>query len=142
MANYMHDELQMGKLVCNLAKEIDVKNGKLEEMERKYAELSASYSRLMEEKQTIYQTYIEEMRKMQYIACNPYTWFLQKNKKLECDFESQRLELHQQAKEEGKHEAQDALVWEKVNVEKKKLIFFHREFLLHCHDPNVVVLTR
>ncbi|XP_043702324.1 factor of DNA methylation 1-like [Telopea speciosissima] len=113
MASYMHDESQMGKLVYNLAKEIDVKNGKLEEMERKYAELSASYGRLMEEKLRLHQAYMDEMRKMQYITSNPFTWFLQKNNNLDSDFESRRLEL--QAKEEGKCEAQDAL-----NVEKKK----------------------
>ncbi|XP_042509837.1 factor of DNA methylation 1-like [Macadamia integrifolia] len=60
------------------------------------------------------------MRKMQHIASNPFTWFLQKNNKSDCDLESRRLELQQQANEEGRCEAQDALEWENMNLGNKK----------------------
>nr|DAD26437.1 TPA_asm: hypothetical protein HUJ06_027905 [Nelumbo nucifera] len=59
MANNMHEELKrMGKLVANLAKEIDVKNQMLQEVERKYNKISASLSRMMEEKEKLHQGYM------------------------------------------------------------------------------------
>ncbi|KAF8396789.1 hypothetical protein HHK36_018422 [Tetracentron sinense] len=122
MENPMHEELQrLGKLVATLAKEIDVKNQKLEEMERKHSEISVSLRRMMEEKDKLGQAYIEEMRKMQRAAHDCSLRFLQENEKLKWDLESQRKELEERAKELEKREAQNDLEWKKLIVEKEKL---------------------
>ncbi|KAF8397477.1 hypothetical protein HHK36_016394 [Tetracentron sinense] len=122
MENPMDEELRrLGKLVANLAKEIDVKNQRLEEMERKYCEVSASLRRIMEEKDKLDQTYIEEMRKMQRIARDCSFKFSQENEKIKLDLESRSKELECRAKELEKCESQNDLEQKKLTVEKEKL---------------------
>ncbi|OVA17855.1 putative domain XH [Macleaya cordata] len=114
MANDIHEELRRTRnLVYNLAKEIDVKNQRLEDMEKRSNELSTSLSRVMEERDDLNQAYLEEMRKMQCIAYE--------NEKLMGELESQKKELQQQAKEIKKREAQIDLKRKELSVYRRKM---------------------
>ncbi|XP_022764268.1 factor of DNA methylation 2-like [Durio zibethinus] len=93
------EELQRARnLVVSLAKEIDVKNGKLLEMEFKLDEVSEALSKMKAEQTRLHQEYIEEKRKSKLASQN--------SEKLHQEFESLRNELEMTVERLDKQEAQ------------------------------------
>lgn len=114
MENQFFDELcRVRSLVVSLAKEIDVKNQRLLQMENRYDETSAALSRMMEEKDKLHQAYIEEMRQVQAMKLEHF--------KLKSDLETQREEFEQRVKELEKQEAKHHLDQKSLLAEIEKL---------------------
>lgn len=60
MDNEIVEELQQARrLAVSLAKEVDVKNQKLWELERKYNEASTALGRMIAEKDKLHQAFVE-----------------------------------------------------------------------------------
>ncbi|PIA34893.1 hypothetical protein AQUCO_03700274v1 [Aquilegia coerulea] len=136
MANNMHDGFRrMGNLISSLAREIDVKNQKLEEMECKCNDIAAALSRMTEEKEKLNQHYTEEMRRMQSIVRDHYLKLPEEIEKMKSDLEFRSKELEQRARELEKREAQD-------DIEKNKLIFEKRTHALKNHSLQVALLEQ
>lgn len=129
MENDTLEELQRARtLAMSLAKEVDVKNQRLWELERKYDETSATLGRMIAEKDRLHQAFADEMRKMEFIGVqneklklelecqmrNMHFMRLQ-NEKLKDDLVNQSQELELQAKELEKQRA-------KVDLERKNLL--------------------
>jgi hypothetical protein len=129
MENDILEELQRARtLAMSLAKEVDVKNQRLWELERKYDETSATLGRMIAEKDRLHQAFADEMRKMEFIGVqneklklelecqmrNMHFMRLQ-NEKLKDDLVNQSQELELQAKELEKQRA-------KVDLERKNLL--------------------
>ncbi|XP_057483925.1 factor of DNA methylation 2-like isoform X1 [Actinidia eriantha] len=135
MENEILEELQRARrLAMSLAKEVDVKNHRLWEMERKCDETLATLGRMIAEKDRLHQAFAEEMRKMEFIGLQNEKLKLElecqmrnihfmrlQNEKLKDDLLNQRQELEQQAKELEKHKAKVDLEKQNLLVEKEKL---------------------
>ncbi|KAA8539472.1 hypothetical protein F0562_026164 [Nyssa sinensis] len=135
MDNEVLNEFQKARsLVVSLAKEVDVKNQRLWEMERNCSETSATLDRMIAEKDRLHQAYVDEMRKMQFIGLQneklkcklecqmeKMHFIGLENEKLKNELESQRKELEQRAKELEKREAENNLERKNLLVEKEKL---------------------
>ncbi|GFS37039.1 XH/XS domain-containing protein [Actinidia rufa] len=135
MENEILEELQRARrLAKSLAKEVDVKNHRLWEMERKCDETLATLGRMIAEKDRLHQAFAEEMRKMEFIGLQNEKLKLElecqmrnihfmrlQNEKLKDDLLNQRQELEQQAKELEKHKAKVDLEKQNLLVEKEKL---------------------
>ncbi|KAF7147512.1 hypothetical protein RHSIM_Rhsim03G0087600 [Rhododendron simsii] len=119
MENEILEELRRTcSLAMSLAKEVDVKNQRLWELERRYDETSATLGRMIAEKDRLHQAFADEMRKMEFIGVqneklklelecqirNMHFMRLQ-NEKLKDDLVNQSQELEQQAKEMEKQRA-------------------------------------
>ncbi|KAK3005124.1 hypothetical protein RJ639_017848 [Escallonia herrerae] len=129
------EELQKARsLAISLAKEVDVKNQRLWEMECKFDETSQTLERMNAEKNRMQQAYVEEMRKMQLIGLqseklkHEYECQLKKmhfnelqTQKLKQDLLYQQKELEERGKELGKQKVQNDLDREAFLVEKEKL---------------------
>lgn len=75
-------ELQSARrLAVSLAKEVDVKNQRICELERKYDEKSTALGRMIAEKDRFYEAFNEEMRRMEF--------FVLQNEKLKHELEFQ-----------------------------------------------------
>ncbi|KAF8397478.1 hypothetical protein HHK36_016395 [Tetracentron sinense] len=137
MENPLHEEIRkLGKLVVNLAKEIDLKNQRLQEMERKHCNISASLRNVMETKDELVQMNIEEMRKRKLITCDCSLRFSQENEKLKCDLESQRKELERRAEELEKQAAQNDLKQKELVVEKEKIAMRNSSLQMEILDQS------
>lgn len=135
MENEIVEELQQARrLAVSLAKEVDVKNQKLWELERKYNEASSALGRMIAEKDKLHQAFVEEMRKMQFIElqseklkyeseCQMKKMQLNEleNEKLKQDLFYQQKELEQRCKELEKRDAQNELERRNFLAEKEKL---------------------
>ncbi|KAL5731039.1 hypothetical protein ACHQM5_003802 [Ranunculus cassubicifolius] len=120
MANNMHDGFQkMGNLIANLAREIDVKNQRLEELEGKYNEVSASLNRVTEEKDKLQQHYTEEMRRMQSVVRDHYLKLPEEIEKLKVDLESRSKEVEHRAKEFERRAAEHDNEKNQLIIEKR-----------------------
>ncbi|XWS65980.1 hypothetical protein CRYUN_Cryun05aG0160800 [Craigia yunnanensis] len=107
-------ELQRARnLVVSLAKEIDVKNEKLLEMEFKLDEVSEDLSQMKAERRRLHQEYIEEQRKRKLAS--------QYSEKLHQRLESLSAELEMTVKRLDKQEAQHDLERTNLLLEKEKL---------------------
>ncbi|KAG5557638.1 hypothetical protein RHGRI_007779 [Rhododendron griersonianum] len=144
MENEILEELRRTRtLAMSLAKEVDVKNQRLWELERKYDETSATLGRMIAEKDRLHQAFADgyrsyfpsltyqvlaEMRKMEFIGVHNEKLKLElecqmrnmhfmrlQNEKLKDDLVNQSQELEQQAKEMEKQRA-------KVDLERKNLL--------------------
>ncbi|KAI8563240.1 hypothetical protein RHMOL_Rhmol03G0097100 [Rhododendron molle] len=150
MENEILEELRRTRtLAMSLAKEVDVKNQRLWELERKYDETSATLGRMIAEKDRLHQAFADgyrsyfpsltyqvltEMRKMEFIGVqneklklelecqmrNMHFMRLQ-NEKLKDDLVNQSQELEQQAKEMEKQRAKVDLEQKNLLAEKEKL---------------------
>lgn len=109
----------MGNLIASLAREIDVKNQRLEEMECKCNEISASLSRVTEEKDKLHQHYTEEMRRMQSVVRDQYLKLPEEIEKMKLDLEFRKKEVEQRVKELEKREAENELEKNKLIIEKR-----------------------
>ncbi|KAF6139470.1 hypothetical protein GIB67_020301 [Kingdonia uniflora] len=107
-------------LVECLASEIDAKNQKLEEMECKYNEISASLRKAVEEKDVLYQNYTEEMRRMQCVLHDHSLRVPQEIEKFKLVLDSRMEELAKRASELKKREMQNDLDRKKLIIEKRK----------------------
>ncbi|KAF6150350.1 hypothetical protein GIB67_034049 [Kingdonia uniflora] len=109
MTNNIHEELQ------RLRQEIDYKNCMLEQKENKCNALSTFLSkimeekntrRIMEEKDTLCKSYMEEMRRMQAIRKEYSRKLYQDNEELKRDFECRSKKLEDRSKQLKIREAQ------------------------------------
>ncbi|XVE99594.1 hypothetical protein REPUB_Repub03eG0213500 [Reevesia pubescens] len=108
------EELQRArKLVVRLAKEIDVKNEKLLEMEIKLDEISEALSKMKTEQTRLHQEYIEEQRKRKLAS--------QYSEKLHQKLESLMNELEMTVKRLDKLEAEHDLERKNLLLENEKL---------------------
>ncbi|KAF5208086.1 Factor of dna methylation [Thalictrum thalictroides] len=136
MANNMHDGFRrMGNLISSLAREIDIKNKKLEEMECKCNEISGSLSRMTEENEKLNQHYTEEMSRMQSIVHDHYLKLPEEIEKMKSDLEFRSKEVEQRVRELEKREAQD-------DIERNKLILEKRTHALKNHSLQVALLEQ
>ncbi|KAL7228924.1 hypothetical protein ACSBR2_007590 [Camellia fascicularis] len=135
MENEIIEELRRARsLVMSLAKDVDVKNQRLWEMECKCDETSTTLGRMISEKDKLHQAFAEEMRKMEFIGlqneklkheleCQMRNMHFMRleNEKLKQDLVHQRQELEQQTKELEKQKAQVDLEHKNLLAEKEKL---------------------
>ncbi|KAI8564047.1 hypothetical protein RHMOL_Rhmol03G0153000 [Rhododendron molle] len=152
MENEILEELRRTRsLAMSLAKEVDVKNQRLWELERKYDETSATLGRMIAEKDRLHQAFADvipmvnniptlelfafpEMRKMEFIGVHNEKLKLElecqmrnmhfmrlQNEKLKDDLVNQSQELEQQAKEMEKQRAKVDLERKNLLAEKEKL---------------------
>ncbi|XVE99581.1 hypothetical protein REPUB_Repub03eG0211800 [Reevesia pubescens] len=118
---YIVEELQRArKLVVRLAKEIDVKNKKLLEMEIKLDEVSEALSKMKTEQTRLHQEYIEEQRKRKLAS--------QYSEKLHQKLESLRNELEMTVKRLDKREAQHDLERKNLLLENEKNLLNNPEW--------------
>ncbi|KAF6137792.1 hypothetical protein GIB67_040500 [Kingdonia uniflora] len=110
----------IGNLVECLAREIDAKNQKLEEMECKYNEISVSLRKAVEEKDALYQNYTEEMRRMQCVLHDHSLRVPQEIEKFKSVLDSRMEELAKRASELKKREMQNDFDRKKLIIEKRK----------------------
>lgn len=121
-------------LAVSLAKEVDVKNQKVWELERKYDETSSRLSSMISEKDRMNQAFVEEMRNMQLfklqsdklkyeLECqlSKMNSIVLENARLKDELLYQRKELEQRAKELEKREAQYDLERKSFHAEKEQL---------------------
>ncbi|CAK9133595.1 unnamed protein product [Ilex paraguariensis] len=135
MENDISEEIRKARrLAISLAKEVDFKNQKLWELERKCDETSATLERMVAEKNKLHQSYEKEMKKAQFIElqnrklkhdfeCETRKMQLieLENERLKQDLVPQRKELEQRIKKLEKEEAQNDLERRNLLVEKQKL---------------------
>ncbi|KAF5959579.1 hypothetical protein HYC85_000788 [Camellia sinensis] len=135
MENEVIEELRRARsLVMSLAKDVDVKNQRLWEMECKCDETSTTLGRMISEKDKLHQAFAEEMRKMEFIGlqneklkheleCQMRNMHFMRleNEKLKQDLVHQRQELEQQTKDLEKQKAQVDLEHKNLLAEKEKL---------------------
>lgn len=120
MANNMHDGFRrMGNLIASLAREIDVKNQRLEEMECKCSDISASLTRATEEKDKLHHQYTEEIRRMQSVVRDQYLKLPEEIEKMKLDLESRQKEVDKRVKDLEKREAENELEKNKLIIEKR-----------------------
>ncbi|KAF9588683.1 hypothetical protein IFM89_014404 [Coptis chinensis] len=120
MANNMHDGFRrMGNLISSLAREIDVKNQKLEEMECKCNEISTSLSKVTDEKDKMNQHYTEEMRRMQSIVRDHCLKLPEEVEKMKMDLETRGRELEQRVNDLERREAQNDIERNRLVVDKR-----------------------
>ncbi|XP_057989588.1 factor of DNA methylation 1 isoform X2 [Hevea brasiliensis] len=114
MDNHILEELQKaGNLVVSLAREIDFKNQKLLEMEKKCDGTSASLNVMMKENDRLQQARVEGIKKMQIVnACN---------KTLQQKLDFQRNEFEQKIKELEKQVAQHDLEQKNLILQREEL---------------------
>ncbi|CAL5365942.1 unnamed protein product [Camellia sinensis] len=146
MENEVIEELRRARsLVMSLAKDVDVKNQRLWEMECKCDETSTTLGRMISEKDKLHQAFAEvmflsitrrifiEMRKMEFIGlqneklkheleCQMRNMHFMRleNEKLKQDLVHQRQELEQQTKDLEKQKAQVDLEHKNLLAEKEK----------------------
>ncbi|KAF2318808.1 hypothetical protein GH714_010878 [Hevea brasiliensis] len=125
MDNHILEELQKAhNLVVSLAREIDFKNQKLLEMEKKCDGTSASLNVMMKENDRLQQARVEGIKKMQIVnACN---------KTLQQKLDFQRNEFEQKIKELEKQVAQH-------DLEQKNLILQREEGLQDFMDGEITI---
>uniref|UniRef100_A0A161Y1D7 Factor of DNA methylation 1-5/IDN2 domain-containing protein n=1 Tax=Daucus carota subsp. sativus TaxID=79200 RepID=A0A161Y1D7_DAUCS len=125
---------QARRLVVSLAKEVDFKNQKLWELERKFNEASTALGRMVAEKDKLHESFAEEMRKMQFIEQKSEQLKYEseckikkiqsngvENEKLIQDLFYKQKELEQQKSELDKREAEFEVERKKFLAEKEKL---------------------
>nr|XP_043617497.1 protein INVOLVED IN DE NOVO 2-like [Erigeron canadensis] len=133
----METEREMRKargIAVSLAREVDMKNQRIWEMEKYAQDLSARLSSMIAEKDRMNHSFSEEMRKMQVIGqqnaklktdleCQLSSMHLlvQESEKLKEEMASQRKELEQRAKDLEKRESQLANERTSFYIEKEKI---------------------
>ncbi|XP_062154773.1 protein INVOLVED IN DE NOVO 2 [Alnus glutinosa] len=94
------------KLISNLTNIIELKNKHLKEMEERCSETSVSVSNLMEEIDTLVQSYTEDLRKVQLSARDHFQRIFNDHEKIKLQLESQKKELEMRGIELEKRDAQ------------------------------------
>ncbi|XP_059455893.1 protein INVOLVED IN DE NOVO 2 [Corylus avellana] len=94
------------KLISNLTNIIELKNRHLKEMEERCSETSVSVSNLMEEIDTLVQSYTEDLRKVQLSARDHFQRIFNDHEKIKLQLESQKKELEMRGIELEKRDAQ------------------------------------
>ncbi|THU68012.1 hypothetical protein C4D60_Mb05t30750 [Musa balbisiana] len=118
------------RLVANLASQIEAKNKHLQELECKYNETSLSLDNMMEQRDSLLQSYNEEIQRMQQLARRNSRKVLAENEKLRSELESKRRELERRGKQLDKLVAKNDIDTRKLAEEKQKVaIFFMRTML-------------
>lgn len=125
---------QARRLVVSLAKEVDFKNQKLWELDRKFNEASTALGRMIAEKDKLHESFAEEMRKMQFIELRSEQLKYEseckmkkiqsngvENEKLIQDLFYKQKEIEQQKTELDKREAEFEAERKKFLAEKEKL---------------------
>ncbi|XP_047330902.1 factor of DNA methylation 2-like isoform X2 [Impatiens glandulifera] len=121
-------------LARNLAKEIDMKNQNLWELEHKHNETSVALNRMIAEKDELHQTFAQELRKMEFIrqenqklkykleyeVKKMQTLGLE-NENLKQDLSNQRNEIEQRATELEKRESHVEHEFKKIHTEMENL---------------------
>ncbi|KAL5709582.1 hypothetical protein ACHQM5_020256 [Ranunculus cassubicifolius] len=111
----------MRNLTTKLAKEIDFKNHMLEEMRNKCDELSVALTRAIDEKDVLYNRYIEDMSKMQCVMYEHARGLSKEKNTWTSDLKRQKEKLEEQAKELERRESEIALEKHYVTYAKNKL---------------------
>ncbi|KAK1320992.1 hypothetical protein QJS10_CPA03g01640 [Acorus calamus] len=107
-----------GKLVANLAGQIDAQKKSLTELESKYNVANMSLDRLMEQNDMMQQKHNEEMERMQRLARESTRRIFEENKKLKTDLDRKKRELESQGRKLDKLEALTEM--EKRNSMRRK----------------------
>ncbi|GMY35649.1 factor of DNA methylation 5-like [Fagus crenata] len=106
--------------VVNLAKELDITNENLNEMEFKYNEKSMSVSRMIEENDRLHQAYNQEMERMQHVAQNNALRIIEETEKLKYELESKSMELDKWCQQLTEQEVLNICERRKLEEEKKR----------------------
>ncbi|KQK08877.1 factor of DNA methylation 1 [Brachypodium distachyon] len=106
------------KLEANLANQIEVKNKHLQELECRYNETTASLEKMMGQRQQLLQTYNEEIRKMQQLACRHSQKIIDENQNLRSELESKMSELNARSKQLDELAAKSG--YDRKNLEQEK----------------------
>nr|XP_043635583.1 factor of DNA methylation 1-like [Erigeron canadensis] len=108
------------KAVAELATEIDMRNENLDDLQVKYNQKTMSLSRMIEEKDNLYQAFNEETRNMQRLAREHVKWVLDEREMLNADIEERRRKLDERSKQLKMSEAKTEREKQKLEEDKRK----------------------
>ncbi|XP_074574646.1 factor of DNA methylation 1-like isoform X1 [Curcuma longa] len=110
-----------GKLVANLAYQIDVKNQHLHDLEVRRNKTNLGIHQLMYEKDKLHQAYNDEMRNLQRTARDTTRKIFEENEKLKAELDLKRKEVESRSKELDNMEAQNEDDRKKLDDDKQKV---------------------
>ncbi|KAJ0987475.1 hypothetical protein J5N97_005831 [Dioscorea zingiberensis] len=109
-----------GKLVANLANEIEVKNKHLLDLECKYTQTSMSLEKMIEEHDKLQFQHNKEIEKLQQQASEHSRKVILENGKLKAELQNKRKELHVRSKQLDKLVAQTDSERKMLDDERRK----------------------
>ncbi|KAG6530459.1 factor of DNA methylation 1-like isoform X1 [Zingiber officinale] len=112
---------EKGKLVANLAYQIDVKNQHLHDWEVRNNKTNLVIHQLIYEKDKLHQAYNDEMRNLQRTARDTTLKIFEENEKLKAELDLKRKEVESRSKELDNKEAQNEDERKKLDDEKQKV---------------------
>ncbi|GAB2210917.1 hypothetical protein Droror1_Dr00016206 [Drosera rotundifolia] len=134
------------KLVSSLANVLENKNKSLQEIEHRFWETSKSLDQVMGERDKLYQSYNEEIKKIQLSARDHFQKIFNDHEKLKLQLESEKTELELRGQELEKREALNETERRKLmeDLEKNSLknsSLQHAAIVQQQADENVLKLA-
>ncbi|KAJ4749354.1 XH/XS domain-containing protein [Rhynchospora pubera] len=108
------------KLVANLANQIEAKNRHLHELECKYNETTMSLNTMMEQREQLFVSYNEEIKKMQQLARDHSRKIIEENQNLRSELEHKRTELDERSQQLNRMANQNNIDKRKLEEEKQR----------------------
>ncbi|CAM0913657.1 unnamed protein product [Alopecurus aequalis] len=109
-----------GKLVANLANEIELKKRHAEELQCKYNETTTSLDMTIEQKDQLLREYNEEIHKMQQLARNHQQRIMDENQQVRSELEFKMKNLDSRSKQLDEIAARNDSDRRKLELEKEK----------------------
>nr|QDC18029.1 factor of DNA methylation 1-like B [Hypericum perforatum] len=121
-------------ILSSLTEKIDETNLNLDQLMSKYNESSMSLSRMLEEKDQLHQSFVEESRKMQRLAGDNVRRILHEQESLSDQLEVKRRKIDSWSKELNKREALTEREKQKLDEEKKMSVARNSSLQLASED--------
>ncbi|KAJ4756886.1 XH/XS domain-containing protein [Rhynchospora pubera] len=116
----VEESRKTNKLVANLANQIEAKNRHLHELESKYNETTLSLNSMMEQREQLFVSYNEEIKKMQQLARDHSRKIIEENQSLRTELEDKRKELDERSQQLNRMANQNNFDKRKLEEEKKR----------------------
>ncbi|XP_014516800.1 factor of DNA methylation 1 [Vigna radiata var. radiata] len=124
-------------IVTNLAKEIEITNDNLDEMQSKFNVKTMSLSRMLEEKDKLHNVFEEETRSMQRRARNEVRRILDEQEKLSSELDEKRRKLDSWSRDLNKREVLTDQERQKLADDKKKKDLRNESLLLASKEQKI-----